>query len=92
VRCCAVLQSAPFPSILLNSAVVLLLRTYALWGRNLLVLVLIGTVGLGIPGIGIVGLPLHELASCLTGASKWSIVPTSCVNTFDTSVASQLKL
>ncbi|KAF8531215.1 hypothetical protein JB92DRAFT_2852256 [Gautieria morchelliformis] len=56
-------------------ALVLLLRTYALWGRNLLILVLIGTVGLGIPGIGI-----------------WSVVLTSCVNVFDTSVASQLNL
>ncbi|KAF8576960.1 hypothetical protein K439DRAFT_1622454 [Ramaria rubella] len=34
-------------------AFILLLRTYALWGENLLVLIMLGFVGSGIPGIGI---------------------------------------
>jgi hypothetical protein len=51
--------------ILLPSTVILLLRTYALWNRNHLILILHGTVGLGIPGIGIVSSVIASFSQLL---------------------------
>ncbi|KAF8583532.1 hypothetical protein K439DRAFT_1661237 [Ramaria rubella] len=54
-RCTSLSQFAQAMDILSQTtvAVILLLRTYALWNQNPLVLILLGIVGLSIPGIGI---------------------------------------
>ncbi|KAF8580163.1 hypothetical protein K439DRAFT_1620021 [Ramaria rubella] len=65
-------------------AFILLLRTYALWGENLLVLIMLGFVGSGIPGIGIWSIVLTNCGYTFDASqeSQLKLVGKQCIEVY----------